>query len=404
MLFLIQVVLGILILCYIPSLYCLYRNYNVAKRVGLPIFLTPVDKFNPIWQLVGPKLLFPLMHKAPFQILSDWALFGDFGFPVPDRGRIHQRWGPAFLVVSPVGTTLVTDDPSATEDILRRTNQFIKPPQIYENIEWFGPNVDTVNHDAWSRHRRLTTPPFNERNSGLVWRESLKQANGMIARWEVLQRLDVIETNSDTMKLALHVLTSAGFGKTYDFNGGTAEVSPGHKMSYKDSLAGILKDTLTAVLAFKINGPSWMLSKNIIAMKECMAEFKQYMVEMVEEQRLNMHSKTNMQQDNLISALVRANEISRAEGKERYSLSEDEIYGNLFIWNLAGHDTTATTLTYAFTILSVHREVQEWIAQEVHEVFGDTPENEWDYETAFPKLKRCLATMVSTSDINTTFH
>jgi len=321
-------------------------------------------------------------------------MFGDFGFPVADRGRIHQRWGPAFLVVSPGSTTLVTDDPKAVEDVLRRTNAFIKPRIIYENIEYFGPNVDTVNGEAWQRHRRLTTPPFNERNSGIVWQESLKQASGMLEKWTRAE-VDGVETANDTMTLALHVLTSAGFGKEYDFASGTAEVSDGHSMSYKDALAGILKDTLVAIIAWRVNGPSWLLPKAWTDMKECMAEFKQYMVEMAEEQRATIGSKQNMQHDNLMSALVRANESSRAEGKGRYSLSDEEIYGNLFIWNLAGHDTTATTLAYAFTVMSARPDVQDWLAEEVKTVFGDSNPQEWDYETAFPKLKRCLATMVS---------
>jgi cytochrome P450 len=394
MFLLVKVLLSAIFLAYTPSLYSLYRNYQAARKVGLPIFLTPIDKFKPFWAIFGPTLIFPILHKAPFQFISDWALFGDFGWPVPDRGRIHQRWGPAFLVVSPGSVHLVTDDPAATEDVLRRTNAFVKPSIIYENIEYFGPNVDTVNGEAWQRHRRLTTPPFNERNSGLVWRESLKQAEGMIARW-TKEELSAEELGQDTMKLALHVLTSAGFGKAYDFNAGTSEISKGHTMSYKDALAGILKDMRMAIIAHKVNGPpEWILPKSLLFMKKCMAEFKQYMVESAEEQRLNMDSKTNMQQDNLMSALVRANEISRTEGKERYSLSDDEIYGNLFIWNLAGHDTTATTLAFAFTVLSVNREVQDWIAEEVNAVVGNTPFEEWDYEALFPQLKRCLATMV----------
>ena len=393
MLLLIKVALAAALLCLLPTLYNLYQGYRNAKRVGLPIFLTPFGKFNPLWQIIGPPLLFPLLQKSPFQFMRDWAMFGDFGYSVQNRGEVHKRWGSAFLVVSPGSTTLVTDDPKAVEDVLRRTNAFVKPRVIYENIEWFGPNVDTVNGEAWQRHRRLTTPPFNERNSSLVWRETVNQASGMIQKW-TKSDLDGVETGADTMKLALHVLTSAGFGKEYDFNTGTSVVTKGHKMSYKDALAGILSDTLTAVIATKVDGPTWLLPKSWLKMKSYMAEFKQYMVEMVEEQRAAMDSKRNMQQDNLMSALVRANEVSRGEGKDRYSLSDDEIYGNLFIWNLAGHDTTATTLQYTFTVVSGHRDVQDWIAEEVNAVLGDTPSDEWDYENVFPKLPRCLATMV----------
>jgi cytochrome P450 len=199
------------------------------------------------------------------------------------------------------------------------------------------------------------------------------------------------------MKLALHVLTSAGFGKTYDFDIGATRVPENHELSYRDALAGILKDMLIAIIAANVKGPLWMLPKSWRNMKLCQSEFKQYMVEMAEEQRNAMkNDNQSSSQDNLMSALVRANEVSRGEGKERYSLTDDEIYGNLFIWNLAGHDTTATTLAYTFTLLSAHREVQDWISEEINAVLGDTSPDEWDYEATFPKLKRCLAVMVAT--------
>jgi len=121
------------------------------------------------------------------------------------------------------------------------------------------------------------------------------------------------------------------------------------------------------------------------------------MVEMVEEERaLIAHGRPD-QKENLMSVLVRANEYSAAEGKGRSSLTDEEIYGNLFIWNLAGHDTTATVLAYTITLLAVNLPVQEWLSEEINSVFGDTPPNEWNYERDFPRLNRCLALMVTLS-------
>jgi hypothetical protein len=98
-------------------------------------------------------------------------------------------------------------------------------------------------------------------------------------------------------------------------------------------------------------------------------------------------------------------EKSRAEGektdqttkRDRSSyLTEEEIAGNLFIFTAAGFDTTANTMSYAVTLLAVYPEWQTWIQTEIDSVLGGRAEM-LDYATAFPKLTRCLAVMVSLS-------
>ena len=50
-------------------------------------------------------------------------------------------------------------------------------------------------------------------------------------------------------------------------------------------------------------------------------------------------------------------------------------------------------MAYAFTLLAVHPELQDWLAEELDRVIPE-PEAEVDYESTFPKLQRCLALMV----------
>lgn len=71
-----------------------------------------------------------------------------------------------------------------------------------------------------------------------------------------------------------------------------------------------------------------------------------------------------------MSVLVRAAELSKADEKGRNSLTDEEIFGNLFIYNLAGHETTANTLAYAVALMSINRGVQDWIGEELDTVFG----------------------------------
>ena len=77
-------------------------------------------------------------------------------------------------------------------------------------------------------------------------------------------------------------------------------------------------------------------------------------------------------------------------------LSASEVYGNIFIFSFAGHDTTAHTLTFSIYLLAAAPDVQDWIAEELAHVLGDAPPEAWNYAAAFPRLKRTLALMLET--------
>ena len=67
----------------------------------------------------------------------------------------------------------------------------------------------------------------------------------------------------------------------------------------------------------------------------------------------------------------------------------------MFVFNFAGHDTTAHTLAFAIVILSAHPSVQEWLSEELQYVLGDSKPEDWNYTEVFPRLNRCLAVLVS---------
>ena len=88
------------------------------------------------------------------------------------------------------------------------------------------------------------------------------------------------------------------------------------------------------------------------------------------------------------------NNESKSQGsQQRWGLSVDEIFGNIFVINFAGHDTTANTLAFSMFLLAADPKVQEWVAEEVRDVLSD--EDDWEYGSMFPRLIRCRAVLVS---------
>jgi len=116
--------------------------------------------------------------------------------------------------------------------------------------------------------------------------------------------------------------------------------------------------------------------------------FKKHIAESIkEEKELMAYGKTN--RGNFISAMVRASEeeartLDGSTGRPLHGLTETEIYGNIFVFNFAGHDSIAITLTYVITHLAAHPEIHH-----LFKVQGATA-----YRDAFPKLKRCTAVVV----------
>ena len=171
-------------------------------------------------------------------------------------------------------------------------------------------------------------------------------------------------------------------------------------MTYKDSLSLILENAiLIMLLGLRLLTGSLQrfLPKHWRLVGQATNTFKQHIAESIKEEKERMaEGKAN--RSNFISAMVRASEeeartLDASTGRPLHGLTETEIYGNIFVFNFAGHDSIAVTLTYVITHLGAHPEIQDWLAAEIRHVTKD--QSATSYRDAFPKLKRCTAVVVS---------
>ena len=112
----------------------------------------------------------------------------------------------------------------------------------------------------WQRHRKVSASCFNDENNQLVWTESVRQAQGMLQYWSSKKSLR--STADDTRTLSLHVLSSAGFGKSYPFQGYLDAPHNPAPTSYKESLQTILDNCiLLLVLGQDFLAKQWLPNK-----------------------------------------------------------------------------------------------------------------------------------------------
>ncbi|ORY03138.1 cytochrome P450 [Clohesyomyces aquaticus] len=386
-----RAILLIVSLYLVSQVYTFYVRYRNAQKTGLRIVWAPLDPFGmPFMTLIN--ILRPIMAYLP-DSLSLGSKLMDLEWSWKSDDKYQKELGLNFLVVTPARTVMITGDPVAIAHILQKRKEFPKP-KLYEVLDIFGRNVDSVNGEDWARQRKITAPCFNEKVSSLVWDESLRQSRQMVSSWLSAPNGIVSNMTDDTRIVALHVLTSAGLGISHDFSQGARKPTEGHTMSHRDSLMMVLHNFIPVIFAKKMGKMAQFLGPTIRKAGIAAKEFEQYMDEMIAHERESMQKSGDVSKPNLISTLIRTSDQSKDGGPNALKLSDDEIKGNLFIFNFAGHDTTANTLAYAFANMALHPEVQEWVAEELAEVLRD--EEQPVYEDVYPRLKRAQAVMYET--------
>jgi cytochrome P450 len=398
----------VLLAAYAINWYLSFRRYlQLAKSSGLPYVIVPVFLFNRVWLVTHPLWL-PYIRKLPEKYRT-WLDFTLPEFSWHFRHEIFERVGSdTFLTCSPGGLALWTADPAVITQITTRRNDFPKPTHMYNSVDIYGKNVVSSEGAEWRHHRKSTSPPFTEKNNHVVWAETLDQTQAMLESWvgkDGKGDKTVDRIMDDTMRLSLHVISRAGFGRKLEWptdstvtTHGAAytdpskiknqadDIDPGHRMSYTYSLHCLLDNIL-----FQFLMPRWLLSRLPFARtrlaNEAYFEWGQYMREMVSRKKAELASANNAyDQVDIVGQLVRGQVASKDAKNSPPPLTDSEILGNAFVLILAGHETAANSIHFSLLYLALHTRSQRRLQEDLDHVFGGRPPSQWDYERDLPGL------------------
>lgn len=269
-----------LLAAYVGNYYlCFSRNLRAAKESGLHYVIEPVFIFHRFW-LITHRAILPYIRKLPKSWWESWIDYSEPEWTWTHLYAPFKKMGTdTFLTTSPGGCLLWTVDANVISQITNRRNDFPKPIHIYSSVDIYGKNVVSTEGNHWRHHRKITSPPFTEKNNHMVWAESLHTAESMIASWvgkDGNKTQTVERVADDSMRLSLHVISQAGFGVKLRWpgvededdtptlqTGATSKISnkgagDGHTMSYTYSLHTLLANILLIMLL-----PHWLLSKKL---------------------------------------------------------------------------------------------------------------------------------------------
>ena len=398
--------LGLISAIAINWYICFRRNIKIAKESGIPYIVVPAFVIHRFWLITHPLWLKLARKFLPTKWVDPWHDYTRPDFSWDLRYEPFKRLGSdTLLTVSGGDFCMWTADADVISQLTTRRNDFPKPTHIYSSLDIYGKNVVSVEGATWRRHRKLTSPPFTEKNNHLVWTETLEQTQTMLKGWlgkdgkgdQTVERI-----MDDTMRLSLHVISRAGFGRKMEWPQSEdalkstepckilneeAEISEGHSMSFTYALHVLLDNILFVFLIqhWILRFSPWKVMRHSYA---AYVEFANHMRDMVVSKKAAILSGQGMDEMDIMGQLVKGQVLPPDEktSSKDAPLSDSEILGNAFVLILAGHETTANSIHFAILLLALNISSQRRLQTDLEEHFQGRPISEWDYDRDLPAL------------------
>lgn len=304
---------------------------------------TPATAPGPL----GPDMLkaFGTIRRNPLEYLHQaWLAHGDVvQFPVPRP--------PSYLVNSPEGTRHVLVD---------NARNYGKSTIQYRALSLVtGEGLLTSDGDTWKKQRRVLQPAFHHtalENIG----SHVRQASARVAsQWADLSPGTVIDIDSFMMGAALEVVAASLMST--DLTGRSSDIAA----ATLDAL-----DVVVARARVPITPPAWIPTPGNRVLTKSVARLDEAVADMVAARREDAGGSPT---EDLLGMLLSVRDETGA------ALSITQIRDQLVTFIVAGHETVASALGWAWGLIADHPHVGDRIAAEADTVAPGRPIEFVDY-------------------------
>lgn len=280
--------------------------------VGLPFL-------GPMWAYQKDPLAFMLdaKHRYGDVVFTRFAGFG------------------AYLVSSPEGI-----------EYILRTNRdnFTKSALIERFRVVLGDGLLTSSGPLWTRQRKLIAPAFHHKRVQSYVEAMTDVIDRHLSQWRPGDR----EVTQDMMRLTLDIAVRTLFGTAT----GDASERVGRAL---ETVVDYFAETLSYPLPIPLSVPTPQNRRFLGARDE--------LFDVV--QRIIREKRKSPDGDDLLSMLL------ALEDEDGQGMNDQQLQDEVLTLLLAGHETTALTLTYTFDLLARHPEEERALHAEVDRVLAD---------------------------------
>ncbi|KAK1233447.1 hypothetical protein PQX77_003399 [Marasmius sp. AFHP31] len=273
---------------------------------------------------------------------------------------------------------LLISDPKAIHHILGGYRWDKSPEGRARSFFINGPSVAYVNGDDHKRHRRIMNPAFGTSGARALIPTFSSVASTLTNKWKDM--ISMSQDESEVLNIprwisraTMDAIGQAGFG--YDFgamenkddrlstayNNLFADMfaAPTDGMFIMEALLGLLPPRTAVNLLDKMSAWNPRLARGITTKEVAKAVAR----ELVEEKSKEFAGGHGDQFKDVFSLLIKAN----MSETEKFNLNEEEMFAQMLVMFLAGHETTANSISWTLLELCRSPEIQDRLRAEIRE-------------------------------------
>lgn len=211
-----------------------------------------------------------------------------------------------------------------------------------------GMGILTNEGEPWRQQRRLMAPSFTPRAVDQYAELMLAETDRMLERWWARPDGEPLAINLEMMRLAMSIISRSMFG----IDIGEEFASAGQALTFILEFAN--KRTISLV-----DPPLFLPTPLNRGLKRALNTLDAFLYGIISERRRKPAG------DDLLSLLMHARDPETGQ-----TMSDQQLRDEMLIIFFAGHETTATLLTWTWVLLAQHPEEEEALHDELQRVLG----------------------------------
>ncbi|MEO1620882.1 MAG: cytochrome P450 [Cyanobacteria bacterium J06632_3] len=273
--------------------------------------------------------------------------------PLEFLGELWHEYGDLVRIpVMPGFTIFSSVHPDHAEHILSthsaryaKPDFFLKPMGLVQ-----GQGLFSSEGDVWKRQRRLMQPAFQQKKVLQLHSAIRDCIQSMLVEWAAKPEGEVFNVADEMTRLTLNIVGKTLFGT--DINDDSSRLR---------SALRIAVEYVYSRLASPVSLPLWVPSQTNREFQRAKQTIDEIVLEIIRARRQKSDDRSD-----LLGMLLAARYEETGEG-----MSDQQVLNEVITLMNAGHETTATSLTWTWQLLSMHPEILANLRDEVDSVLTD---------------------------------
>lgn len=277
----------------------------------------------------------PAISRGMVEFMMDVASYGDI----------------ASFTIGPTRNYLVSNPDHINDVLVARRNKFTKDPHDLRTLgRWMGKGLLTSDGDTHRRQRRLVQPAFLRKRMDGYAQIAVDSTLRQIGSWRAGEVRDM---HHEMMKLTLNVVSRSMFGSS---------VSDEEAYRVQRAVAGLQNIAIQISKFGMLVSPRLLLPVHQL-LRRGTRVLDQLVMRVIAERRASRQDHGD-----LLSTFLLAQDEDDGQG-----MSDRQVRDECVTMFVAGQETTANGLTWAWHLLSQNPEVAAKMTAELDEVLGGKP-------------------------------